>query len=367
MFSREPISIAQVVRPAAGGIRRHVSLLLAHLERSRFLPTLFAPGDFRPDCDAPDLRHETLEIAPKTSIVSDLRAIRSLTERLSGQYTLMHAHGLRAALIGVFAAHRADIPALFTAHNLPPSVNALQRALLRQVFRRTTRAIAVSQAIAADLTALGMNPERIEIVPNGIPLAPFVPAPESGAIRASLGIPTTAWLIVAIGRLSPEKGFDVLLKALFSLLPLQPDLALCLVGTGPEEQRLRAQASGSPAIHFTGFLPDVTGILQAADVVVIPSHQEGQGIVALEAMAAGKPIIASRVGGLQETILEGKTGLLIPPGDATALAAALQSLRASPAHSGMIGREGRLRVEQEYTLERMIDRIQSVYNSALSQ
>ena len=378
-WGHQPVRVAQVVRPAAGGIRRHVSLLTAHLDRQRFAPSVYAPADFTldtPSLNAPSLNAPALtvpqhqvDITARTDIVADLRAIHDLTRRLRGHADVVHAHGLRAALIGVFAAGRVGIPCLFTAHNLLPPPGRLQRLLLRRIGRLTNAIVAVSQAVAETLIEAGLPAAKIHVIPNGIDLAPFdapLPSPAVVDLGRPLSVPHNAPLIVAVGRLSPEKGFDILIRAFVEVYRQMPDAHLIIVGSGPEAEGLQALADGAnlkERVHFPGRADDIIPILRAADIVAVPSRMEGQGLVALEAMAARRAVIASRVGGLAESIVEGRTGLLVPPNDPPAFANALVQLLRDPSRRLEMGLRGRRRVEQLYTVERMILNIQDVYAS----
>lgn len=360
------LRVAQIMRPAAGGMRKHLSLLLGNLPRQRFSPTLFAPADFRLESDVP--RRE-VEIGAKTDPIRDARSILRLSKNLRSNFDVVHAHGLRGALIGVLAAHRAGIPSLFTAHNLVPSMGFLPRLLLRHVGGNAGRIIAVSESVSRSLQAAGLPPHNIVVVPNGIELAPFDSTADPIDIRAAFGIPAGAPLIVGVGRLSREKGFDVLIRAFADVLNRFPEARLVLVGEGPEEENLRSMLPGTAlpeperrtSVLFVGYHENAVPFFHAADVVAIPSREEGQGIVALEAMAARKPVVATNVGGLAETVVHGQTGLLTAPENPAALAEATLLLLNDAKKRADFGNEGRIRVEAFYTSTRMVDRIEQVY------
>lgn len=361
------IRVAQVVRPAEGGIRKHVSLLTAGLNRERFASAVYAPADFTLDAAAQDVPQHVIAISARTNISADLRAISDLTKQLRGSVNLVHAHGLRAALIGVLAAKRAGIPSLFTAHNLVPPTGRLQRVLLRVIGQSTRRILAVSQAVAKSLIAGGLPNTKIHVVPNGISVAAF-DTPDTIKVRNDFNIPTNAPLVVGIGRLSPEKGLDLLITAMADVLSVLPDACLLLAGDGPERESLRALARQiDGACYFPGKVENPIPFLKTAAIVAVPSRQEGQGIVALEAMAASKPVVAANVGGLAETIVPNVTGLLVPPENPTELADALISLLQNSSRRDEMGIQGRLRVEQHYTLERMINNIETIYQTILAE
>ena len=388
------IRVAQVVRPASGGIRHHVASLLSRLDAPQFAPTLFAPPGFQLDSLAPGIPRVSIDIGAKTSPLRDLRAIVALSRELRGRFDLVHAHGLRGAFIGVPAARLAHVPALFTAHNLVPAYGRLTSAILR-LLGKSAAVIAVSQAVATTLGAQGIAPSRIHVIPNGIEVNAFDARVSDSADRRRLlaalladaaqpgASETTAWLrdpqildmpyfiVAGIGRLSSEKGLDILISAFASLgacYRTQIDGAmplLILAGAGPEEARLRQFARDVPNVFLAGAMADVAPLLLAADVVVIPSREEGQGIVALEAMASSRPVVATRVGGLVETIVDGETGILVPPEDPAAIARAIRELADSPRLRIEMGRSGRARVEQLYTLDQMVVRLTAVYRSLL--
>jgi glycosyltransferase involved in cell wall biosynthesis len=355
--------VALLVRPAEGGIRNHVATLLSCLDLSHFDVDLFAPPDFSLPPFAPEVTSIPLPIASRTNLRADVRTIRRCIQLLRQKpYHLIHAHGLRAAWIGALASRQVGIPLLFTAHNLLVSPSSLERLAVRYIAARARLVLAVSSAVRASLQAAGVNGTKVAVVPNGISLAPFDYYQIHRPNRVPFGVPEDAPLVAGVGRLSPEKGFDTLLDAMMLVREKMPTVHLLLAGAGTEEKGLRLHRfirSGQGVMP--GFVEDTASVLAAADVVAIPSRQEGQGIVALEAMAARKPVVATRVGGLPETVVEGETGLLVPPNEAPALADALAELLADSERRTAMGEAGRRRVEAEYTAERMTQQIARFY------
>ena len=361
------IRVAQVVRPAEGGIRKHVSLLTAGLNREQFAPAIYAPADFKLDAEAQNVPQHIVAISARTNIAADLRAISSLTKQLRGNANLVHAHGLRAALIGVLAAKRAGVPSLFTAHNLMPPTGKLQGVLLRVIGQSTRSILAVSNTVAFTLIDAGFSNKKIRVVPNGISVAAF-DLPDTTDVRREWNIPAHAPLVVGLGRLSPEKGFDLLITAFTDVLSVFPNARLLIAGDGPERESLHALAIKlDGACYFPGRVENPVSLLKTASIVAVPSYQEGQGIVALEAMAARKPVVATHVGGLTETIVPNITGIFVHPENPDELAKALISLLQNPSRRDEMGLQGRLRVEQHYTLERMINNIETIYTAILEK
>jgi glycosyltransferase involved in cell wall biosynthesis len=209
---------------------------------------------------------------------------------------VIHAHGYRAAV----ACRWVPLPVVATAHTLPRS-----RALVRAA-GPGVRWVAVSAAVAH---ALGMPATVLPPVCD-----PPGPQPEPRAARAALGLPDDRLVVAGLGRFAHEKGFDVLVRA----MALLPGATLVLAGAGPEGRRLQRLSRGLD-VRFLGWLDDVDVPIAAADVVAVPSRREGLGLVALEAAARGRPVVASRVGGLPEIVPN-----LVPPDDPAALARALR-------------------------------------------
>jgi glycosyltransferase involved in cell wall biosynthesis len=172
-----------------------------------------------------------------------------------------------------------------------------------------------------------------------------------------------------VGRLIPIKGHDVLLRALAVAREQLPDLTLELAGDGPLEPELRASVTRlglDDAVAFLGRVALAGPVFERAEVVVVPSFGEGFGLVALEAMERGRPVVASDVGGLPEIVDDGRTGVLVPSGDADALAEAIVSVAGDRARAALMGAAGRDRALEEFSQERCTDRIEAIYGAALA-
>jgi glycosyltransferase involved in cell wall biosynthesis len=223
--------------------------------------------------------------------------------------------------------------------------------------------IAISAGVRAALRRAGVADARLRVVPSGVDVAACTAAPGAGAaLRDAWGLGAEDVAVVLVGVLERRKGHHVLLEAARTL---PPRVRLVFCGTGSAEAALRtAAASLGGRVVFAGFQPDVAPCLAAADVVVLPSLAEGLGVAALEGMAAGRPVVASRVGGLAEVVVDGETGLLVAPGDAAGLAAALARMAADPALRARCGAAGRDRVLARYTRARMADGTLACYSEA---
>ena len=205
------------------------------------------------------------------------------------------------------------------------------------------------------------------MIPNGVDTAAFDRA--APLSRAALGLPADAHLALAIGRLDVQKGLPYLLEAAARVAAVRPDWHLALVGDGPERSAVLARVAGDPVlagrVHWLGKRDDVPSLLRTADLLVLASLWEGMPNVVLEAMAAGRAVVATDVEGTEELVVPGRTGWLVPPRDGPALAAALLEAAADPERRRRYGATGRARVDAEYTPDRVVDAYERLWAAIL--
>ena len=354
----DPLRVLHVVRPASGGIRRHVLNLLDGLDPARIANSVAAPPEFLANIGEHGNLHASipLEIAARLS-PSDWQVSRRLA-RVQPQFAdIVHAHGLRAAWVSALAYSHRPFPLVFTAHNEAEYTLPARLALLF-ICPRCVKIIAVSEAVAESLTANGAPRTKIVVIPNGVDADAFSDAPgHRTEARATLGVPEAAFVVAAAGRLSPEKGFDILLDA----ARRRKGMTFLLAGDGPLSDTLTRDLP--PNTRLLGRLDDIRPLLSAADVFAVPSRREGQGIAALEAMAAGVPVIASRIGGLAEMLADGQTALLIPPNDPAALAAAFSRLENDARLRRNLAQSASALVHDRYRLEVMLGSLLALYQA----
>ncbi len=279
---------------------------------------------------------------------------------------VLHTHEFELNAYGGAAAALARLPSLATLHG---SVWGLDLGRHRRAYRLLQRAgqrlVAVSQDLARLVARrLGLSPNAIEVVPNGIPI-PSVPEFDQRdesrlRARAELGIPVGGPLLLAVGNLYPVKDHANLLRAAARM----PGAHVAIAGRGEEEEPLRRLAAGlaiSERLHLLGLREEIGEVLLAADVFVQPSRSEGLPLAVLEAMAAGLPVVATRVGGVPEAVEDGRTGYLVPAGDSAALADGLRKVVEAPDRGAALARAGRLRARQQFSVERMGARYAELY------
>jgi len=271
------------------------------------------------------------------------------------EIAVVHAWEIYSNVFGLPGAALAGVPLRIGSRRGLGGPRAVRR-LQTLACRTAHRMVANSRAAAEQLIAQGVPEARIDVILNGIDLSMF-------PLRPNVGRPRT---ITMVACLREGKRIDVLIAAAPRILARYPDVQFQIVGDGPCRERLAAQATAAgvhPRIQFMGHRDDVPAILSASDVFVLPSESEASPNVILEAMAAGLPVVASRVGGIPELVADGVTGDLVPPGDSDALAAALLNLLEQPARGAAYGRAGRACIEQRYSFERMVMQFETLYES----
>ncbi len=273
------------------------------------------------------------------ALLSDLLALRQVLRIIEDERpTILHTHTSKAGFIGRLAARLARVPAVVHQPHghifygyYGRALTAFYIALERRAATWSDRIITLTARGTEEHLARGIGRrEQFVTVPSGVPVDQLrATAPTRAVARAHLALPPGAFVVAALGRFVPVKGFDLLVEALPTVVAGVESTWLLLVGDGPERGPLEARAARlgvAGRVHVTGAVADVAPCLAAADVVAAPSRNEGMGRVLVEAMALGLPVVGTAVGGIPAVIVEGACGRLVPPGDVPALARALVDL-----------------------------------------
>ncbi len=355
------LSVLLVLRPSAGGMRRHVAQLCRGLPTFGVRCEVAGPATALEELDE-RTRRMTIPIAAGTRPVADLLAAARLAEIGRG-FHLLHAHGLRAAWVSAWASMLARRPLIVTLHNVPEADRPLVRRALSFSLRRAACVITVSEAIAASLGSRAHHQIPVVVIPNGVEVPEPSALLDQAEARSTVGLRLDVPAILAVGRLEREKGYDVLIAATRELTR-RTDLQVCIVGEGSERTALEKQVRSyglSGVVRLAGHQTNLMPWYRAADIVAVPSRSEGQGLVALEAMAHARPVVASATGGLPEVVVDGETGLLVPREDPQAMARALDLLLANEQRRRAMGGAGRRRVREKFLLAEMLRRTAETY------
>jgi glycosyltransferase involved in cell wall biosynthesis len=343
------------------GIMEHLRVLIRSLDRVRFEPLLGTRTDDGTQTSTLSQRAnvDTIDLGASRSVGGLWRAFRNSRPDIVHVHTPSTSGLTKLAL----AARLARVPkVVLTLHQVAPDrLPWRSRAVNRGGHYLINTTVAVS-ADAADTqaTGAGLRRRRIRIVPNGVEDVAADVATD-GLLPRQNGDVWAGYF----GRLAEEKGVDTLIDAVARARHEGADLRLLIAGEGYEREALesRARTAGcADAVLFTGYRADARALMRAVDIVVHPPRFEGFGLVVAEAMAAGRPVVATDVaGGIPEMVRDGHTGMLVPYADVEALATALQRLCGDESLRSKLGRAGRARYAQEFTVERMIERTIALY------
>ena len=275
---------------------------------------------------------------------------------------LVHLHSRRGAdVLGALAARLEKIPVVLSRRVDNPE----SRTWVKLKYRLHDRVIAISQGIADVLASEGLPASKLRVVRSSLDPKPWQQPDPRAVFLAEFRLPTDVLVIGVVAQLIERKGHRVLFDALRTL-PERARLRVICFGQGPLEETLRREAADlGETVRFAGFRKDLGRWVGSLDLLVHPALMEGLGISLLQASAAGVPIIACRAGGMPEAVADGESGLLVEPGDAAGLAAALSRLIDDPDLRTRLGAQGRSRIEREFSVEKMVDGNLAIYHELL--
>jgi glycosyltransferase involved in cell wall biosynthesis len=372
-----------------GGPALHVAYLSAGLRTRGYETTLVAgslargEGSMSRVADELDVTVVALpDLHREISPLRDLRAafrLAAIIRRLRPE--ILHTHTAKAGAVGRVAALLAGaarppiVVHTFHGHVLrgyfDPVRTGVFRRLERSLARSTTALIAVSPEVRDDLVALGVAPkEKFAVVRLGIELDRRVGGGADGRAdtRELLGIPPDGFTVGWIGRMTGVKRTDDVLLAVRRLRERGVEARLCMVGDGPDRDGVEERAHELGIARnclFLGYQDDVAPFYAAFDALVLASGNEGTPVSAIEALASGRPVVATRVGGVPDVVRDGEDGFLVEAGDVEAMADRLALLAADPGLSARLGETGRARVLPRYSVGRLIDDVDLLYRSLL--
>lgn len=358
-MSRSPCRIAfGITELDPGGAERMLTELVTRLDRREWEPHVYCLG---PEAHyAQVLRAHDVPVtcfsgrgfwsAPSVLWRWTMELRRFRPEIL---YTfLFHAN-----LLGRFAGRLAGVPHLISGIRVAEKRNRWHGRLDRWTNWLVERNVCVSRGVAEFVEqSIGLDPGKTVVIPNAVDMQRF--ADVDPADLASLGIPPGSIVMITIGRLEHQKGVDILLDAATRLVPLLPQMHFLIVGEGPDREKLqeKAQSAGiANHVHWAGFRDDVPQLLAASTALVLPSRWEGMPNVLLEAMAAGKPIIATDVEGVSEMILPDLNGSLVAPGDSQGLGDAIVRLAREPDLISKWGRESQRICQERFAIRTFVE------------
>jgi glycosyltransferase involved in cell wall biosynthesis len=351
-----------------GGAEMVLSRLAASLDQARFrsVVCLFWPGWLKEQCERLGIATYVLQMEGMLDYRWLCKAWQLVRQE---NVALIHAHEFGGNTYGALLAQLAGVPLIATVHGKNYYWEKLRRRLAYRLVSRIGMMVAVSNDLKRFIVnTVGMPAHRIKVVHNGIDTMSPVGPEEVRRHRAELGLVEGEKVVGVVGSLYPAKGHRYLLAAVQQVLKTSPHVIVLIIGRGELESPLKEEVKRlglSQQVRFLGFRNDIPALLALMDVFVLPSLSEGLSIALLEAMSAGKPVLATDVGGNPELVVDGETGFLVPPREAEALAARLLLLLNDKDQARRLGEKGRKRVLQHFTLRAMVSRYQRIYEDCL--
>lgn len=373
MSSQRRIKVLVLLTSSAGGAGEHAYQLCRDIDDERFEVTAaFGPG-YPLDADFAKLeqRVELVSFARTISPLTNLRGMFQVwrlmrRERFDVLFTSCSIAGFFGRIAAACAGlpHRVHIIQVYASRPFQPAWRRLfYRQVERVLDRMTHRYVAVSSAVKRYGVETGlMTPDKVEVIYNAAELDPVAPGARA-SIRAEFAIPDGARVVGTLGRYEEQKGLTYMIGAAARLGDAHTDVHFLIVGDGPLRPQLeeRARTLGiADRVHFTGWRQDVPELLSAMDVFCLASLWETFGIVLAEAMLAELPVVASAVDGIPEVVNEGETGFLVPPADEQALAEQLKVLLGDPERARELGRAGRGRALERFSVRAMVTGYESL-------
>jgi len=351
-----------------GGAEMIVSRLAGVLDRNRFrsVVCLYRPGWLKEQCERQSLDTHVLAI----NGMFDVQWVKNACQLVRREcVNLIHSHEFTGNAYGSLVATLCGIPLVATVHGKNYYWEQRKRRVAYRLVSRLATLVAVSEDLKRFITGnVGVPPERIKVIYNGQEVLPPIGVEEKQRLRDELGLKKDEKVVGVVGSLYPVKGHKYLLAAIPQILKIHPHTTFLIVGRGELELPLKEEVNRCALqnrVRFLGFRDDVSALLSIMDVFVLPSLSEGLSIALLEAMAAGKPVVATNVGGNPELVADGESGYAVPPRDPDALAAKLQVLLTDKRRALKLGENGRKRVQEKFSLQAMADNYQRLYEECL--
>ncbi|HEX4520310.1 MAG TPA: glycosyltransferase [Gaiellaceae bacterium] len=388
----EPVRVLRLIaRLNMGGPALHVSYLTRGLESRGYHTVLGAGSLARGEgsmsfvaeelgVDVRHVQHLHREVSPVLDPLSVRRVVELIREV---RPHILHTHTAKAGAVGRTAAVLAGdarppiVLHTFHGHVLRGYFDPVRAGVFRQVERSlarvTTRLVAVSPEVRDDLVELGVAPaEKFSVIRLGIDLDGRIAAggQDGSPLRRLFGVSDDAFVVGWIGRMTAIKHLPDVLASFARLRTRGIEATLCLVGDGPDREAIEQLAYELDiARHtlFVGYQRDVAPYYGMFDALLLPSGNEGTPVVAIESLAAGTPVVATRVGGVPDVVEHGTDGFLVPVGDIEAITAALERLARNPELRAELGRAGRERTLPRYRVERLVDDVDTLYRVLLAE
>lgn len=358
---------------ATGGTQRHLQQVLALLDPARFetrVLTLRPGGDVEDELRATGIEVQTLSLGTRLTSPRSLGAIVAAARELRrARVDVVHGYQWRPALVGSIVGRMAGVRAVLASKRSLTGDDPAARVAWRRIAWLADTVIVNAEALRTEGQSLGMQTSWV-LHQNGVDTERFDVGPSDAMAKTALGLDPARPVVGTIGRLEGRKGQDQLITAAATLLARAQGSApqVIVVGDGPTRAALEVQARElgiAGSVRFLGELADVRPALRAMDLFVLPSREEGMSNAILEAMAAGRPVVATDVGGNGEILDDGRTGVLVPGGDCDAMAAAIARLLHDVERARALAIAARQDVTARFGARASVARLERLYEERL--
>jgi glycosyltransferase involved in cell wall biosynthesis len=375
-----PIRLLKVVTTLMCGGTEHQFMALGRaLDPGRFaleFACLRRSGGFAAELDARGIPLREYGISTFVSVNAVAQQVRLARDLRRSATEIVHSYSFYGNVFAIPPARLAGAPVIIASiRDRGVYLTPAQQAVQRQVCRLADCVLVNADAVRGWLLGQGYDPAKIAVIRNGVDLGQFACPPEAARVRRSLGVPSGAPLVAVASRLNRLKGIEHFLEAAAIVGRRFPAVRFVVIGdTSPAERSYFYLLAGlaerlgiRDRVVFTGLRRDVPDLLACAAVSVMPSLNEALPNVLLESMAAGAPVVSTRVGGTPEVVEDGVTGLLVPPGNAGALARAIDRLLSDPDLAARLGQSGREFVRRRFSMDAMVRTTERLYHTLLEK
>ncbi len=362
------IKVMQVMTDTnIGGAGIWLLNFLEHYDREKLDVTVVIPVNsmLKDRVEALDVKIiEAENIADKSFSKEGIKTLKEIIAEEKPD--VIHTH---ASLSARIAAKLLNVPVINTRHCIEPKKNGLVRMFYRIINRALSdRAVAVSKAVYKNLVDDGIPADKVSVIYNGVPSLEILSDTERARVRAELGLEGSL-AVGIVARLEPVKNHMLFLEAAAAAYEINDKFRFVIVGSGSMEQKLKAEVNRlglSDAVIFTGYLKDTTEVMNAIDINVLTSDREALSISLIEGMSVGKPCITTDAGGTREVVENGKSGIVVPVGDAVNLTAAILRLASDPELMAEYGKEGIKIANEKFLPTEMCDKLVALYEETAS-
>lgn len=364
-----PTTIMQIVHDLnVGGMQRVVVDLCVRTDPARYKMMVCCFNELGPNADLLARHSIPVHLLKKKAGIDTGLPLRLRRLFLENRVQIVHTHGINPFFYGTLGARMAGCRVIQTDHARGPFPVKKREMYSEMVLSiLANKVVAVSEGVKADLIRYEhMSPRKTMVIYNGIDGASFAKGYDGEDLKRKLGILPGDFVLGISCRITKEKGVGQLIEAVSQISPAMPNIKAVIIGDGEprKEFELLAKELGVlDRIVFTGYRNDIPALIQIMDIFTLPSFTEGHPIVLLEAMAARKPIVATDIPGIRETVVHEKTGLLVQPRDSRALAAALTRLIVNPELRAEMAESGYQRYLERFTIDTAMKRYEALYDT----